>query len=175
MNKLNKLNMIVAYCKNRGIGKLNNIPWYISNDFKQFKRITTKEKNSGIVMGKKTWLSLPRKPLPNRENIILSSTLSYSEIKKYDNIKIFSKKDELDEYLAEKKEPSWIIGGQHLYNTYINHEKLNTIYVTYIDEMFECDRFFPEIPPHFELRYYSEKKRIYNNYYQYRVYKNINI
>ena len=175
MNHINKLNMIVAFCKNRGIGNHNIIPWYIQDDFKQFKNITSREKNSGIVMGKNTWLSLPRKPLKNRENIILSSTLSYSEVKKYDNIKIFSKKDELDYYLAKKKEPSWIIGGENIYNQYMTHKNLNKIFVTYIDKQFECDTFFPELPAHFELKYSSEKKINDDYYYQYQMYKNINI
>lgn len=166
--------MIVAYCKNRGIGKGNLIPWYIPNDFKYFKNNTTKTKNSGIVMGRKTWDSLPKKPLKNRENIILSKTLTYNEIKSYKNIKFFSKKSELNAYLTEKKEPSWIIGGEKIYRTYINDEKLNEIYVTYIHNKFNCDTFFPEIPINYNL-IYEGKKKVFNNItYQYLIYKNIN-
>ena len=72
---MRNINMIVAMCLNRGIGYKNSIPWYIPEDFKFFKNNTTQINNSGIVMGKNTWLSLPKKPLKNRENIILSSTL----------------------------------------------------------------------------------------------------
>ena len=52
--------MIVAYCKNRGIGQNNLIPWYIPEDFKYFKKMTSNVKNSGIIMGKNTWESLPK-------------------------------------------------------------------------------------------------------------------
>ncbi len=67
---MKNINMIVAMCSNRGIGLNNKIPWYIPEDFKFFKNNTTKKKNSGIVLGKNTWLSLPKKPLKYRENII---------------------------------------------------------------------------------------------------------
>lgn len=166
--------MIVAYCKNNGIGKKNLIPWYIPDDFKYFKNKTIKIKNSGIIMGKNTWISLPNKPLKNRENIILSNTLTYSEIKRHNNIKIFSKKCELDIYLAKKKEPSWIIGGEQIYNSYINDEKLDEIYVTLIHNSFNCDTFFPEIPNNYTLINEGEKKVFNNITYQYLIYKNIN-
>lgn len=171
---MKSLNMIVAYCKNRGIGNGNLIPWYIPNDFKYFKRKTSKINNSGIIMGKNTWISLPKKPLKNRENIILSKTLSYSEIKRYKNIKIFSKKSELDEYLTEKSEPSWIIGGEQIYKSYINDPNLNKIYVTYINNDYECDTFFPNIPPNFKMICEGEKKKFNDINYQYLIYKNIN-
>ena len=58
----------------RGIGKNNQIPWHISGDFKRFKRITS---GHPIIMGRKTWDSLPFKPLQNRTNIIVSGDLTF--------------------------------------------------------------------------------------------------
>jgi len=57
-------NLIAAVDFNRGIGYQGNIPWYIKEELKYFKKVTG---NSPIIMGRKTWDSLPKKPLPNRE------------------------------------------------------------------------------------------------------------
>ena len=65
-----KINLIWAQDYNGGIGKEGNIPWYISEDLKHFKKLT---QNSIVIMGRKTWDSLPFKPLPSRRNIVLSS------------------------------------------------------------------------------------------------------
>ena len=56
-------------------------------------------------MGKNTWLSLPKKPLKYRENLILSSSLTEKEIKKYDNTKLFNDMVSLNQYITKKKEP----------------------------------------------------------------------
>ena len=62
--------IIVAMTKNRTIGKNNQIPWHLSEDLKNFKRITT---NNTVIMGRKTFDSIG-KPLPNRNNIVISRT-----------------------------------------------------------------------------------------------------
>lgn len=170
------MNMIVAYCKNNGIGIKNTIPWYIPKDFRKFKKlteITNNKETSNIIMGRNTWDSLPRKPLPERNNIILSNTLTYSEVKKYDNITIFSKKSDLDEYLTEKKEPSWIIGGETIYNQYINDERLDEVFVTYIHNNYDCDSFFPSLPTHFKPIYLSEHKKHNEITYHNIIFKNV--
>jgi dihydrofolate reductase len=159
---MKNINMIVAMCSNRGIGLNNKIPWYIPEDFKFFKNNTTKIKNSGIVMGKNTWLSLPKKPLKYRENIILSSTLNEDNIKIYDNTKLFNDIESLNEYITKKKEPVWIIGGEYLYNAYINNKHLDKIYITNINVNTKCDVYFPKLPNNFIPIYFSNQK-IYNN------------
>ena len=67
-----KIHLIWAQDGNGGIGKNGKLPWHVSEDLKNFKKITL---NSTVIMGRKTWESLPVKPLPNRENIVLSKTL----------------------------------------------------------------------------------------------------
>ena len=68
-------NIIVAVDEKNGIGKENTIPWKCKSDMKYFRETTLKTKKEGlkniIVMGRKTYKSLPIKPLPNRINIIL--------------------------------------------------------------------------------------------------------
>ena len=70
---MSRLNLIVAVSKNYGIGKDNSMPWYIKSELKYFKDITSNPSfNNIVLMGRKTWDSLPRKPLPNRINVVIS-------------------------------------------------------------------------------------------------------
>ena len=64
-----QITLIAALAQNRIIGNANQIPWHIPEDFAFFKRYTT---DKPIIMGRKTWDSLPRKPLPNRRNIVIT-------------------------------------------------------------------------------------------------------
>ena len=57
-----KFNIIVAKCNNNGIGINNTLPWNIPGDLKRFSKLTTGSGNNAIIMGKNTWLSLPKKP-----------------------------------------------------------------------------------------------------------------
>jgi len=147
--------MIVAMTKNRGIGYKNSIPWKIKKDMEYFSKLTignSKHKNA-IIMGKNTWLSLPNKPLPKRENLIISSTM------KGDNI--YKNTNECLDYCKDQKfDNVWIIGGQEIYNEFIHHKELRTIHVTEIQRPYECDTFFPLIPNNFTIypvsAYYSE-------------------
>ena len=74
------MNIVVAACKNRGIGINNKLPWLLSNDLKYFKFLTQSKGSNAIVMGKNTSFSLPR-ALPKRVNYILSSTLQNPQTK----------------------------------------------------------------------------------------------
>jgi dihydrofolate reductase len=71
--------IIVAATQSRGIGYNGSLPWRISGDMAYFKKVTTetmdKSKRNSVIMGKKTWLSIPEKfrPLSNRLNIVISS------------------------------------------------------------------------------------------------------
>ena len=63
------ISIIAAVSEDWGIGKDNELLWRIPDDLKRFKRLTT---GNAIIMGKKTWESLPRRPLPDRKNIVLT-------------------------------------------------------------------------------------------------------
>ena len=69
------LSLIVAVSKNGFIGKDGSLPWQISEDLKRFRKITS---NAVVIMGKNTFLSIG-KPLPNRENIVVSTTLKSAD------------------------------------------------------------------------------------------------
>lgn len=92
--------LIVAMSKNRGIGCNNSLPWNIKEDLVNFSKITKGNGNNAIVMGKNTWLSIRSKPLPKRDNLILSSSLkgipnTYDSI---DNLILHCKKNNMIQY-----------------------------------------------------------------------------
>ena len=74
--------MIWAQDQNGGIGRDRKLPWHIPEDLKNFKKLTI---NSTIVMGRKTWASLPVKPLPERRNVVLSSH-SIADVENYNSV-----------------------------------------------------------------------------------------
>ena len=69
-----QITLVAAVAQNRIIGNANQIPWHIPEDFAFFKRYTT---GKTIIMGRKTWDSLPRKPLPNRRNIVITRQVDW--------------------------------------------------------------------------------------------------
>ena len=113
--------LIVAYCRNRGIGLDNKMPWpRLKKDLENFYNITTevhgKNKLNAIIMGRKTWESIGSKPLKERVNIIISKTLQPSTDQK-DLVKIFSSIDEALEFCKKNKgiESTFVIGGESIY------------------------------------------------------------
>ncbi|PIT58591.1 dihydrofolate reductase [Snodgrassella alvi] len=69
MNKHNKITLVAALSDNNCIGENNRIPWHVPEDFEFFKNYTM---GKPVVMGRKTWESLPKKPLPGRPNYVIS-------------------------------------------------------------------------------------------------------
>ncbi len=69
-----RISMIVAVAENGVIGKDNELPWRLSSELKYFKQVTG---GKPVLMGRKTWESLPRRPLPNRPNIVITRDTSY--------------------------------------------------------------------------------------------------
>ena len=125
--------LIWAQDSNGGIGKKGTLPWYISEDLKNFKKLTL---NTTIIMGRKTWDSLPLKPLPQRINIVLSST-------KQDKAKTFHSYDECIHYLNNNNiEKVFIIGGRSIYKLFFNDA--DYLHITNINlQESGIDEFFP--------------------------------
>jgi dihydrofolate reductase len=128
-----QLSIIVAMNKNQVIGKDGALPWHISSDLKNFKKITM---GKPILMGRKTHESIG-KPLPGRENIILTENKDY-----------FSEgcvvKNTLDEALlyCEKVPEVMVMGGATLYEQTLN--KAEKLYITEVVTSVDGDIFFPE-------------------------------
>ena len=111
------MNIIVAASKNMGIGLKNKLPWTLKNELKYFKKKTIGGGNNIVLMGKNTWLGLPKKPLPYRYNYVLSSTLETDC--KY--TKIVRNKKEFEKIAMEHFYSNiWIIGGESIYKQFIH-------------------------------------------------------
>ena len=162
------LNVIVAYCKNRGIGINNKIPWKLETDMKMFKQLTVGNKRNAVIMGRKTWESLP-KPLSNRTNIILSNTVNEFE----GGIAKRSLFDAREYCRNNNIDTSWIIGGSSLYKEVIFGDLVSLIYVTDIGNDFKCDAFFTEIPKNYKLISQSCVKDEEDIIFKYKLFKKV--
>ena len=138
-----KLNIIVAVCKhNNGIGLNNKLPWHYPDDLKYFSKITKGNGNNAILMGRNTFESIG-KELPGRTNIILSKTLINNKLHIFSNLN-----DSLTYCKLMNFDKVFIIGGESVYKQSI--DLVNKIYLTKINQFYECDTFFPEIPNKFK-------------------------
>lgn len=132
---MSEIIVIAAVAQNNVIGNGLKIPWHISEDFKRFKQLTL---HHVVMMGDRTYDSLPTKPLPDRENIILTFNKDYQApgaVIKY------SFEEALDH--CKDREKIFIIGGASVYK--IGLEKADTLELTRIHKDFKGDVFFPEI------------------------------
>lgn len=131
------VSIIVAVSDDWGIGKDNELLWNISEDLKRFKRLTT---GKSIIMGKKTWESLPRKPLPNRRNIVLTDVPSEC----IDcSITAYSIEDALGK--CPDNEEVFIIGGGSVYRQFMTIA--DRLYITHVHRNSPADVYFPSIDP----------------------------
>ena len=130
-----QISMIVAIDENGGIGLKNNLLAYIPSDLKRFKAITT---GHSIIMGSNTWLSLPRRPLPERRNIVITSRVNTD----FDGALLAHSVDEAVAMLPDGDE-AFVIGGASIYRQMF--PLATKLYLTLIHKKFEADTFFPEI------------------------------
>lgn len=132
------INLIVAIAENNAIGIAGDLLCHLPNDLKHFKEITT---GATVVMGKNTFFSLPRRPLPNRRNIVLTTDTEFA----YENTEVAHSIEQLYTLLNEEEEV-FIIGGGKVYEQFIN--TVDKLYVTHIHHTWEdADTFFPKIDP----------------------------
>lgn len=129
------LSLIVGIGKNREIGKGNDLLWHISEDLKNFKKITS---GKPIIMGRKTYDSIGR-PLPKRRNIVISRDPNLSIA----GCDVFTSPDEvLNDLEKSGVEEAVVIGGSYIYEYYL--PKVDRIYLTEVDFEGEADVFFPQ-------------------------------
>lgn len=130
------LSIIVAKSKNNAIGKDNKLLWYISDDLKRFKKLTT---GHTIIMGRKTFESLG-KVLPNRLHIVITRDENYKI--ENENVKIVNNISHLEPYIKDENE-NFVIGGAQIYTSLIS--KCEKLYITQINKDFIGDSYFPKI------------------------------
>lgn len=146
---MKNFSIIAAVDEKRGIGKKNGLPWYLKKDLKNFAEITVGGGQNAVIMGSNTWRSLPEKyrPLPKRLNVVLS----FEKIAGLpDNVLNFQSLDEALNVLEEKNiQEAFVIGGGQIFAAAINHPAYAKLYLTEVGGDFNCDIFFPAIPPAF--------------------------
>jgi len=129
------ISIIVAIAQNNAIGKDNQLLWHISDDLKRFKRLTL---GHTMVMGKRTFESLPTRPLPNRRSVVITD-IPGEQIEGC--VMAYSINDAI-----EKMEPdaeNFIIGGGSVYRQFL--PLADKLYFTIVKKDFEADTFFDPI------------------------------
>jgi dihydrofolate reductase len=127
-----KLKIIVAHDPDLVIGKDGTLPWHYSEDLKFFKKTTM---GSPLLMGRGVFEELDEKPLPGRENVVLSRS------KNYGHVPTFSSVEKAIEYL-NGHEKVFIIGGGEIYRQTLGIA--DELIITQIKSKYEGDTFFPE-------------------------------
>lgn len=160
-----KVIAIVAMDEGRVIGNQQTIPWHIPGEQKRFAELT---KGHTVLMGRKTYDSLPEKfrPLPKRKNVVLTRNPenfnSPSEVEVISDLELFFK--ELPTRKGLPSDQLWVIGGQNVYEQTLQY--CNQLCVTLVPGFHEGDSYFPDFEsefkvdavetyPGFEIRWYS--------------------
>jgi len=160
------IKIIAAIGNNNEIGANNKLLWYLKNDIKRFKELTL---NNVVIMGRKTYQSLPIKPLPNRINIVLTT----KSINCKTCIILHDIKDAIKQAKSFNKD-IYIIGGEIIYKQFMKYA--DYLYITKIDAIFNnADSFFPHIDNNWklisDLKHQKNKENKFN--YRYQIYKKI--
>ena len=132
--------LIAAVAENNVIGSKNDLPWYLPEDLKRFKELTT---GHVVVMGRKTYESILTrlgKPLPNRKTVVITRQAEYpvpTDVEVYQDIE--------SSLAAHKNEDVFIIGGGEIFNQSIS--LADKLYITEVHKNYEGDVLFPNIDP----------------------------
>jgi len=127
------ISLLVAMDKNQLIGKDNDLPWRLPADLAYFKKVTM---GHPIIMGRKTYDSIGR-PLPGRENIIVTRDTSY----KAEGCKVIHSIEEIVKMNQQTDQELFVIGGAEIFKEILPHS--DRLYITEINEEFEGDTYFP--------------------------------
>ena len=139
---MKKVIIISALTKNRVIGNEGKIPWYIKEDFELFKKFTT---NNIVIMGRKTFLSLPEKfrPLPNRINVVISRNLDFEIEKNYKDFFVFNNLQNSIEFCKNNFDKKiFLIGGRMIYEEGLNY--CSHMYLSFVKKNYLGDTLFPK-------------------------------
>ncbi|KAE9022699.1 Bifunctional dihydrofolate reductase-thymidylate synthase [Phytophthora fragariae] len=153
-----------------GIGLRQQIPWRLPSDMKHFRALTTAPASSSaqhaVIMGRKTWESLPTKvrPMPQRYNVVLTRDASYRQSQGVpDSVGVaasFLEALELVQQQGQKVDQVFVIGGGAVYAEALACTGCNKVHLTRVKGAFECDAFFPleQLKQNFKVTHESELK-----------------
>ncbi|CEG36173.1 thymidylate synthase [Plasmopara halstedii] len=160
--------VVAALESTGGIGFLGKIPWHLPSDLKFFRTLTTASLDSSIqhavIMGRKTWESLPDKvrPMPKRYNVILTRDTSYRQKQQIpDTVGIaatFQDALKLVQQQGDKVDQVFVVGGEALYAEALSYSGCSKVYFTRVKGQMECDAFFPleQLKQNFQVTKESE-------------------
>jgi dihydrofolate reductase len=131
------ISFVVAVSRNGVIGREGGLPWHISSDLKRFKDITT---GKPVIMGRKTWESLPRKPLPGRRNIVITRQQGFSA----EGAEMAATPGDALRLAGNVPEVA-VIGGGEVYRLF--WPLVDRLYLTEVDLDVEGDTHFPVPDP----------------------------
>ncbi|CAJ1973065.1 unnamed protein product [Sphenostylis stenocarpa] len=165
--------VVVAATQDWGIGKNGKLPWRLPTDLKFFKEITVKTSDPGkknaIVMGRKTWESIPLqyRPLSGRLNVVLTRSGSF-DIATAENVVICGSMSSALELLSASPyslsiEKVFVIGGGQIFREALNAPKCEAIHLTEIQSNIECDTFMPSVDVTIFQPWYSSFPKVENN------------
>lgn len=129
------ISIIVAIAQNFAIGLNNDLLFHLPDDLKRFKKITT---GKALIMGRRTFFSLPKAPLPNRRNIVITDV----EGETFDGCEMVRSIDE-SIALVQNEPEAFIIGGGMIYRQF--YPLAGKLYLTVVHKDMEADTFFPAI------------------------------
>lgn len=147
--------VIIAMTRDGGIGMKGQLPWKCPDDMKYFRKLTSSVSNhckqNAIIMGRKTWESIDKIPLPNRLNVVLtrSSDQLYPS-----GVLVFSSFPDALKSLGVMRnvESIFVIGGSNVYAEAVHHPQCRNVHRTFINENAECDIFVStQLPRGFEI------------------------
>ncbi|KAL1324193.1 hypothetical protein HN51_034365 [Arachis hypogaea] len=156
---------VVAATRDMGISKDGKMPWNLPSDLKFFQEITTTTSDSGkknaVVMGRKTWESIPpeKRPLSGRLNVVLTRSGSF-DIATAENVVICGSLSSAMELLAASPyclsiEKVFLTGGGEIFREALNAPGCEAVHITEIEERIECDTFIPQIDTSMFQPWYS--------------------
>ncbi len=156
--------VIVAIDLQGGIGKAGSLPWHLPGDMKHFKTLTTKtnipQKQNLVIMGRKTWDSIPQRfrPLPDRLNLVLTRKQNPdfpSNVLFADSLEKGLKLVQTSRH-KEKIADIFVIGGEQIFEVALKMPACKKLYLTQIEYTFDCDTFFPKFEQQFKQDTVSE-------------------
>lgn len=159
--------IIVAMDEDNGIGRQGKLPWHLAGDLKHFKEITSSAapgRRNAVIMGRKTWESIPEKfrPLPGRLNVVVtrSPERSFPEgVLKCGSLEQALERLASDEQFQDTIGAVYVIGGGEIYREALRHPDCRMIYATKVSGRFSCDTFFPDFSGDFREKTVSPRLR----------------
>ncbi len=147
--------IVVAADAARGIGRANGLPWKLPTEMAYFKRVTSEARpgqQNAVVMGRKTYESIPSKfrPLKGRLNVVLSRS---SDVSAEEGVTVCpSLEDALAKVAGQSTiDQVFVIGGGSVYEVALRHPQCSRVYITRVHGVFDCDTFLEKFEQDFRL------------------------